>query len=141
MNQLRPTTLLDHAESAGAHLLEVLPRRPGPQERQLAAAGARCLERVVDVGQVVAEQRPPAAAVHEPQVLERRDMPEVPDERAHQRRMDALQVGVRELLHERQRALAGLGQTLDGLSLGEDCRRCRLATHSTHCPRSDMNAS
>ena len=50
------------------------------------------LERVVDLRQVGAQQRPAAVAVRQPQVLERRDVAEVPDERAHQRRVDALEI-------------------------------------------------
>ena len=75
--------LLDHLERPRADLLEVLARLAGSQERKITAVRARCLERVVDIGEVVVEQRPAAVAVDEPQVLERGDVAEVPHERAH----------------------------------------------------------
>ena len=110
---------LEHRDGTLADGVEVLPRRRGPQERQLAAARSRRLERVVDLGQVAAEHRLAAEAMDEPQVLERGDVPEVPDERAHQRRVDALEVLVADVGDECQRALARLGQRLDRVGGGQ----------------------
>ena len=78
------------------------------QEVELAAAGARGLERVIDVGEVLAEQRPPAVAVSDPEILERRDVAEIPDERAHQLGVDAFEVVVRHRGDQCQCALARL---------------------------------
>ena len=54
------------------------------------------------------QQRLAAVPVDEPQVLVGRDVREVPNERAHQRRVRGLDVRVRERGDEIQRALAGL---------------------------------
>ena len=95
--------------------VEVVARGVRPEERELAAAGARRLERVVDVGQIVAEHGLVAIAMDQPQVLERGDAPEVPDQRAHQRGVDPLEVSVGDRRNQREGPLPGLGERVDGI--------------------------
>src|SRR5438067_1162505 len=83
---------LDHLEGAVADLLEVLTRGRGPEEREGSAVCARSLHRVVDIHEVRVQQRPLAVTVHEPQILERCDVTEVPYEGAHQRRVNSLEL-------------------------------------------------
>ena len=85
---------VEHVEHRVADLGEVVTRGVGPQELEVSALGAGCLERVVDLGEALAEHWPPAVAVHQPQILERRDVTEIPHERAHQGRVDALEIVV-----------------------------------------------
>ena len=99
----------------------------GTQERQFASVGPRRLERVVDVGQVARGAAAGRRAMDEPQVLEGGDMPEIPDERAHQRRVHALEIVVADAGDQRQRALARLGQGRDRVSGGE--RRGHASSH------------
>ena len=112
---------LEHRDGAVADGVEVRARLGGTQERQLAAARSGRLERVVDLGQVGSEHRLAAEATDEPQVLEGGDVAEVPDERAHQRRVDALEVLVADAGDEGQRALTRLGQGLDRVGGGQRC--------------------
>ena len=90
----------DHLERPGPDLGQILACLAGAEEGQRAPAGPRGLEGVVDVGQLLVQQGPAAQPVHDPQILEGRDVAEVPDQRAHQRGMDALQVGVRDTGHQ-----------------------------------------
>ena len=73
-----------------------------------------------------------AVAVDEPQVLERGDVPEVPDERAHQRRVDPLEVLVGDRRHQRQRPVPGLAEGCDHFRCARR-RRCARAGHLSHC--------
>jgi hypothetical protein len=114
----------DHLEQRaipGAGAVEHLQRPPphggdvaedvlAAQEGNVAAGGARGLEGVVEVGEVGAQERLAAVAVHEPEVLVGGDVAEIPVQRAHERVLDALQLDVRERRHEGQRALAGVLQ-------------------------------
>ena len=115
---------LDHLERPLADLLEVVARLGRPQERQVAAAGARGLEGVVDIGQLLAQQRLAAEAMHDPEVLEGGDVAQVPDQRAHQRGVDPLQLLIGEGGHQLERPLAGLLQPVD---------RCLGVAHRDGC--------
>jgi hypothetical protein len=75
---------LDDAERSLAHLLQVLAGLGRAQERQLAAAGARSLKCVIDIGQLLVQQRLAAEAMHDPEVLEGGDVAQVPHQWAHQ---------------------------------------------------------
>ncbi len=101
---------------------QVAERLRAVEQRQVAADVARRLERVVHRGVVGRQQRLAAVAVHQPQVLVGGDVREVPHQRAHQRRVRGLDVGVGEALDERQRALARLGEEL-GVARGGDAHR------------------
>ncbi len=101
-------TLVDDIERAVADLLQVLARLPGAQERQFAPTGPRSLEGVIDLGEVLAQQPPAAEAVDHPQVFERGDVSEVPDERAHQGRVNPFEIGIGDRGHEGERPLAGI---------------------------------
>ncbi len=110
--------LLDHLQRAGADLLEILPGLVRAQIGKIAAVRPRGLKCVVDLGEILTQQGPSAEAVDQPQVLEGRDVPEIPDQWAHQRGMDPLQVGLGHRLHEPERALPRLAQRLDCIEPG-----------------------
>ena len=116
------------SRSPFAHGGEVGERLVAAQVREVAALGARRLERVVDLGQLRSHQGEAAAAVREPQVLERGDVAEIPDERAHQRRVDALERAVVQVRDERERARARVAQRVEHVPCRAR-RRCRLARH------------
>jgi hypothetical protein len=59
-----------------------------------------------------------AEAVRDPEILVGRDVPEVPDERAHDRRVHALQLLVRAAGDERERPRAYVGQIEQQLLVG-----------------------
>ena len=124
--------LLGDRERRLTHLAHVLAGRLGSQERQLAAAGSRGLHRVVYVDQLGPDHRSIAVAVDEPQVLERRDVTEVPHERAHQGRVHPLQVLVGDWRDELERPLTGpleRFEHLDPASPGRGCPGCSRALH------------
>ena len=114
---------VEHLQRALAHVLEIGQRAGAVEQRQVAAHLARRLERVVHRRQLGAQQRLAAEAVHQPQVLVRRDVREVPRERAHDRLVLGLDVGVAEGGDESEGALAGLGERV-----GEVADRLHHAT-------------
>ena len=89
-------------------LRKVVPGLPRAQVRDIAPPRPWGLERVVDVGELLAQQRASAEAVDQPQIFERRDVAEVPDERAEDRRVDAFEIGVGDRSHQRERPVPGL---------------------------------
>ena len=111
----RPVARSDPVEDlqrALAHRLEVVEDVLAAQERDVAAHGARGLEGVVEVGEVAAQQRLAAVAVHEPQVLVGGDVAEIPVQRAHERVLDALELGMAEGRDEREGPCAHLAEGL-----------------------------
>jgi hypothetical protein len=96
-----------------AHLGEIFARLRTSQERQFPAAGSRGLKRVVHLGQVLAQQRQTAEAMGQPQVLKRGDVPQIPDQRAHQRGMNLLKILVRDRRDEIDCPLPGLSERVD----------------------------
>jgi hypothetical protein len=105
----------EHRERPGAHLVHVRERLVAPQVGQLTPVRAWRLESVVGIRQVGAHQVEPRLPA-DPQVLEGRYVPEVPDERAHQRIVHPVQIGVGHVLDQQQRALASFFE-LFGLRL------------------------
>jgi len=104
-----------------AHGLQVLPRLRAVQVGELAALRPRSLEGVVHLRKLAAQHPLATETVHEPQILEGGDVTEVPDQRAHQRRVHALHVAFGDRIDQRQRLLArGLqrAQCLAGRALG-----------------------
>ena len=59
--------------------------RFGFKERQISPISARGLKCVVDDREILSEHRPPRETVHEPEILERRDVTEIPYQRTHKR--------------------------------------------------------
>ena len=96
---------LDHRRAAGADGRQVLARGGRVEQLDFAAHGARRLERVVDGGEVGAQQLLAAVAVADPQVLVGGDVREIPHQRAHDRRELLLEPLVREVGDEPERAL------------------------------------
>jgi hypothetical protein len=96
-----------------ADLRQVLARAVGVEQLDLAAHGARRLEGVVARGELGTQQRLVGEAVHEPQVLVGRDVPQVPRERAHDRVDLALELLVVEVRDDREGAFAGGGEGVD----------------------------
>ena len=89
---------IEDRQRAGADAGEVVDRLGAVEDRQVAAHGARRLERVVHRGELRVQQRLAAVAVDEPQVLVGRDVREIPREWAHQRRVRGLHLLVGERL-------------------------------------------
>ena len=127
--------VLRDLERAGANFVHVLERGVGTQKREIATAGPRRLHRVVHVDHVWTQHRPLAEPVDEPQVLERRDVPEVPDQRAHQRRVHPLEVLVRDGRDQSHGPLARLVERPEDLHVagrGPGPRGRRGAVHPSH---------
>jgi hypothetical protein len=75
---------LEHGERAGADVGHELEGVVAAQVPELAAIGSGRLGGVVDDRQLRPERLEPACALAQPQVLEGGDVPEIPDQRAHQ---------------------------------------------------------
>ena len=129
-------------ERRAAHLVEVVARGARAEERQLAAAGPRRLERVVDVGEVLAQQRPAAEPVHEPQVLERGDVARGP-RRAGSSASSGRARGPRRRPRRRARACARAPRpaprrprlrSRDGSAVAD----CDRAAHRSDCPMPEL---
>ena len=84
-----------------ADLTQVLARRRRVQQLDLAAHRARRLEGVVQRREVRAQQLQSGLAVGQPQILVGRDVREVPDERAHDRRERALERRIVQMRNQR----------------------------------------
>ncbi len=120
---------LGGGQRALAHLGHVVAGVGGTQERQVAAARARRLEGVVDLGEVAADHVLAAEAMHQPQVLEGGDVAQVPNQGTHERRVDLLQRAVVEQgdqgLSAVPRLLEGVGQRVGvGAGGGGEGHRC-----------------
>src|SRR4051794_14758615 len=94
---------LDHTRP---HLVEVGARAGGVEQLDVAADAARRLERVVARRELGMQQRPAGEAMHEPELLVRGDVREVPDERAHDRVDLTLELGRREMPDDVERLAA-----------------------------------
>jgi hypothetical protein len=101
--------LLQVGEHALPHGLQVRGRLVSFQIGHVDPLGAGRLGGVVEVGELGPQQLQPRLAA-EPQVLERGDVPEVPDQRAHQRVVLAVEVLVGHGLDQAERSLARLLQ-------------------------------
>ena len=85
-----------------AHRRHVLAHLRRAQVLERATIGARRLVGVVDTREVRPQQLEAACGAAEPQILECRDVAEIPRERAHQPAVDAVQVVVAHVLYERE---------------------------------------
>ena len=74
--------LREHLQGALADGVHVGLDLAGAQDRQLTAAAARVLDRVVEAAEVAAQGLAIADPLHQPQLLEVGDVAEVPDQRA-----------------------------------------------------------
>ena len=75
-----------------AHLPEVDAKLVAVQDRQLAAAGARVLDRVVEPAQIAVQRVPTANRLHQPQLFEVGDVAQVPRQGAQDRGVHAVQL-------------------------------------------------
>ena len=75
------------------------------QDRQLAARPARVLDRVVEAAEVAVQRLALADRLHQPELLEVGDVPEIPGQRAEHRRVDPVELLVVERLDQPQGAL------------------------------------
>ena len=66
-------------------LRQILQRPFRLQERQVSPVSARRLKCVVNGGEILSDHGPVRETVYKPKVLERRDVTEIPYQRAHQR--------------------------------------------------------
>ncbi len=103
-------------ERPRAHVAEVAPGACLVEDRDLGAAGAGGLDRVVDVLELRVQRRGTGEAPHQPELLVGRDVAEVPERRAQQRRVLA-----REVLGGERRE-QGQGPGPGGLEAAGDLR-------------------
>jgi hypothetical protein len=73
------------------------------QDRKLVAPRPGVLDRVVETSEVAVERIPAAGGLDQPELFEVGDVPEVPGERAEERRMDGVELLVVELLDQQER--------------------------------------
>jgi hypothetical protein len=113
---------LQYVERARADVFHVGTQLRVAQDRQLAANLARVLDRVVEAAQLPVQRLPPADRLHQPQLLEVGDVPEVPGQGTQDRRVDSVQLLVVERRDQRQRPLTRLGESVRDrcLRLGGD---------------------
>ena len=102
---------VQHVERALPHLVHVGAQLVTAEDRKLVAGAPRVLDRVVEAAELAVHRLPPADGLHQPELLEVRDVAEVPGERAQDRRVGAIQLFVRQGLDEHQRSLACLGKS------------------------------
>jgi hypothetical protein len=84
--------VFEDLEGALAHVVEVGAKLLVAQDRQFAAGLARILDRVVEAPQLTMQRLAPANRLHQPELLEVGDVPEVPDQRAEDRGIDAIEL-------------------------------------------------
>jgi hypothetical protein len=104
--------VLEHVERPRADLVHVGAELRPAQDRQLVADPAGVLDRVVETPETTVEGLAPADPLDEPELLEVRDVAEVPGERAEDRRVDPIELVVGERLDKEERPSAGLGETV-----------------------------
>jgi plasmid stabilization system protein ParE len=110
--------ILQYVERALADVRHISAQLGVAQDRQLAADLARVLDRVVEAPKLPVQRLPPPDRLHQPQLLEVGDVPEVPGQRAQDRRVDRVQLLVVERRDQRQRPLARLGESVRDRCLG-----------------------
>jgi hypothetical protein len=88
-----------------------------PQDRQLATDLSRLLDRVVEIPQIAAQRLTAADPLDEPELLEVGDVPEIPDQRAENRVVDAIELLVGERLDQLEGVAACLLQSPGQLGL------------------------
>ena len=132
----------EDAERPLAHAREVGDRGVRLEQRQLGAGGALVLEGVVEAVALLEQRLVPADVAREPELLEVADVRQVPDQRGHDRRVLADEVGARERCHEVEGAAPrvgeGLGERLLQLLLGSGTpgrRHCAQAYRPRAGPR------
>jgi hypothetical protein len=130
----------DQLERPPAHPLQVVERLGATEIGQLPPSGPGRLRGVVDCHQLRPQRLDAGTAHADPEVLEGRDVAEVPDERAQQRAVHPLEVVGRDRLDQRERSLACLAErarvVLRGQRQGPSGGRCLLGDrmHGRGCP-------
>ena len=106
--------LVECVQRRGPHGATVGPRLIGRQQRQVDAAGAGVHEGVVEVFDRAGQDSRPVrvAAAQQPQFLLLADVRQVPDQRAHQRVVLAMEFGIVEI-HQPQGSFARPVQIAD----------------------------
>jgi len=109
---------LAHLRHVGAQLLTA-------KDRQLVSDLPRVFDRVVEAPELAAQRLAAADPLDQPELLEVRDVAEVPSERAEDRRVDLVELLVGERLDEEERPPPCLLQTFGGalVEIGRDGRR------------------
>ena len=102
--------LLERAQRPLADALDVVARRLGAKQRQLAAAAALVHEGVVELLALGEERRHPADPLADPEILEVADVGEIPDERRLERRPLRRELLVVERGEEHERRVASAVQ-------------------------------
>jgi hypothetical protein len=116
--------LAEHLECPLADLVHVWADLIGPEDGQLAADLSGLLDRVVELTEVTPEWLAPADPLHQPELLEVADVPEVPDQWAEDGVVDPVELLMGERLDQLQGVTARLFQTLGqlGLAIGSGTR-------------------
>jgi hypothetical protein len=89
----------------------------GAEDRKLAADLPRLLDCIVERPELPSKRLAAADSLNEPELLEVRDVPEIPDQRAEDRVVDAVQLLVAEWLDQLQSVSTRLLQTPGDLRL------------------------
>jgi hypothetical protein len=105
----------EHLERPLADLVPVGAELGAAEDRQLVAPGPRVLDRVVEPAEVAVQRLAATGGLDQPELLEVGDVPEVPGERAEQRRVDRVELLVVELFDQQQRPLPCFRQPLGDL--------------------------
>jgi hypothetical protein len=116
--------LVQDLESPSPDLVHVGADLPGAKDWQFAADLARLLDRVVELAEVASERLAAPDPADQPELLEVRDVPEVPDQGTEDRVVDAIELLVGERLDQLQGMTARLLQTPGqlGLAVGSGAR-------------------
>jgi hypothetical protein len=104
--------LAQHLEGAPAHLLEIGANLLGLEDGELAADLPRLLDRVVEVAELTAQRLASPDPPYQPELLEVGDVAEVPDQRAEDRRVDAVQLLIGERLDQQEGVTPCLSEPL-----------------------------
>jgi len=104
--------LVEDLERALTNLLEVGAHLVRLEDRKLPADLPRLLDGVIEVTELAAQRLPATDPPDEPELLEVRDVPEIPDQRAEDRRVDAVELLVGERLDQPEGVTACLSQPL-----------------------------
>ena len=75
---------VENLQGASANIVEVTAKIGPTKDREVAAGRAGVLDRIVEAAELPVERIQVADGLHEPQLLEVRDVPEIPGERARE---------------------------------------------------------
>jgi hypothetical protein len=104
--------LVEHLERPLPHPLHIRPDLVGAEDRQLAPDLSGLLDRVIELAEVPPERLSSADLADQPELFEVGDVAEVPDQRTEDRRVDPVELLVREWLDQLQGVASSLSEPL-----------------------------